>query len=477
MLLKYFYDEELAQASYLVGCPGSGEALVVDPGRDIRPYLQVAEQEGLRIVGVAETHIHADYVSGGHELAHAAGATLYVSGEGRDFKGGEFAYALPDDVKVKPVMHNQVIAVGGVRLRVMHSPGHTPEHVMYLLTDTGATEPMGIFGGDCLFVGDVGRPDLLEEAVGVADTREQGARQQFANVEAVKALPDYLQIWPGHGAGSACGKALGAVPSSTVGYEKLYNPAFQFSDADSFAAWLLADQPAAPLYFKQMKAVNQQGAALVETLMPPTPWDLDALRAGLDDGLLVIDTRPAAMFAAGYLPGTVNVPADERQFNTWVGWLVDYSRPIGLIVPDAAAVDALLPRLRAIGVDDVAGFLIADDLPGDLATVTQIDPADAQRKADAGEALIVDVRWVEERREDFIPGSHYLPLHRVLERVAELPTDRTIIPQCGGGVRSQIAACLLQNAGLRVLNLSGGIDAWKQAGLPVNVGDAAAVAN
>ena len=225
MLLKYFYDEKLAQASYLVGCAKTGEALVIDPMRNVTPYLRAAEKEGLRITHVTETHIHADFVSGSRELAAATGATVYLSDMGDD----DWKYGYADDPRVVLVRDGDFFMVGNIKVDVLHTPGHTLEHIAFQITDTAAADrPIGVFTGDFLFVGDVGRPDLLEEAAGYKGTKEPGARMQYQTVQKFKGMPDYLQIWPGHGAGSACGKALGAIPSTTLGYEKLFNPAFQY---------------------------------------------------------------------------------------------------------------------------------------------------------------------------------------------------------------------------------------------------------
>ncbi len=220
MLLKYIYDDRLAQASYLLACPASGEALVIDPARDISPYLKLAADHGLRIVRVAETHIHADYVSGGRELAARTSALLHLSGHGE----APLAYDFSDveEAQVVYVCDGDHFMVGGVRVDVIHTPGHTPEHIAFLVTDTGADHPIGLFSGDCLFVGDVGRPDLLDATGMTSGTSEVGAHQQFESIQRLADLPDYLQVWPGHGAGSACGKALGAVPSTTYCVQNCY---------------------------------------------------------------------------------------------------------------------------------------------------------------------------------------------------------------------------------------------------------------
>ncbi|HEY8197968.1 MAG TPA: MBL fold metallo-hydrolase, partial [Gemmatimonadales bacterium] len=227
MLLRRFYDPKLAQASYLVGCTVTGEALVVDPTRDIDPYLQAADAEGFKVAHVTETHIHADFVSGARELAHRTGARLYLSEAGGD--NWQYGYAGEADATL--LREASRIKVGTVELEVLHVPGHTPEHLTLLVTDSAtASEPMGAFTGDFIFVGDVGRPDLLERAARVRGSMQESARQLFRSLQRFRTQPDYLQIWPGHGAGSACGKSLGAVPQTTLGYEKRFNWAFGITD-------------------------------------------------------------------------------------------------------------------------------------------------------------------------------------------------------------------------------------------------------
>src|SRR5260370_8507470 len=224
MILKRFYEERLAQASFLLGCPDSGEAVVIDPNREVGRYLEAAQAEGLRIIAAAETDIHADFVSGSRELARQAGATLFVSAEG----GPDWQYAFAGEPGVKLLRHGDSIRAGKVRLDARHAPGHTPEHLVFLLTDEAASpEPLGAFTGDFIFAGDVGRPDLLERAAGWSGTMEAGARQLFASLQAFPVLHSRLFLWPGHGAGSACGKKLGGTPVTTLGYEALADCAFR----------------------------------------------------------------------------------------------------------------------------------------------------------------------------------------------------------------------------------------------------------
>lgn len=461
MLLRYFYDPALAQASYMLGCQASGEAIVIDPARDIAPYLAAAEREGVRIAHVTETHIHADFVSGARELAAVTGARLYLSAEG----GADWQYAYAD-ANTTLLRNGDIISVGRVSIQAIHTPGHTPEHLIFSWTDTaGASQPMGLITGDCLFVGDVGRPDLLETAAGITGTKEKGARDQFRNIQKLRAMPDYLQVLPGHGAGSACGKALGAIPSSTLGYEKLFNPAFQFADEDAFVAWLLDGQPETPHYFARMKRMNKLGPALLDTLPAPERVEGFVVAEAAQHGW-VIDARPAEQFAAGHLPGALHIPPGSG-FAGYAGWLIPDDQPVYLIA-DERTVPALVTALRSVGVDCVAGWCAPSDIGGEMVTVPQIEPREAKRLLDDDSALLLDVRGASERHEAQIVGSRHLHYGYLMAHLDDLPRSAPIIVQCAGGTRSMIAASILQRAGLSdVLNLRGGIDAWQDAGLPV----------
>ncbi|MGJ3239031.1 MAG: rhodanese-like domain-containing protein [Anaerolineae bacterium] len=467
MLLKYFYDKALAQASYLVGCAATGEALVVDPSRDIQAYLTVAGEEGLKITHVTETHIHADYVSGSRELAAATGATLYLSDEG----DANWKYQFIDDGNVILVTDGDMFMVGNIKVEVMHTPGHTPEHISFMITDTaGADQPIGVFTGDYLFVGDVGRPDLLEEAAGIADTKEPGAREMFKTVARFKDLPDYLQIWPAHGAGSACGKALGAIPSTTLGYEKLFNPAFQLDNEDAFVDWLLDGQPEAPFYFAQMKKVNKEGPALLNNLPELTRLDRASLDAVLDSGSLVLDLRTKEEYAQAYVPGTVNVPMSNQGYVNYIGWLVSYDAPVYLIVPQGADVEAIMRTLRSIGVDNLSCYFVAEDvISDDSATLPQINAAQLAERIQANGMMIIDVRGKSEYQEGHIVGAVNIPLgYLKREAAARINHQHTIVTQCASGYRSAIAASVLKRLGYDdVINLSDGQDVWSQL-MPTN---------
>ena len=469
MLLRRFYDPKLAQASYLVGCPTTGEALVVDPNRDIDPYLQAADAEGLRVSHVTETHIHADFVSGARELAHRAGARLYLSGAG----GDNWRYGYSTEAGVTPLHEGSRLSVGTVELRVLHVPGHTPEHLTLLVTDTAtASEPMGAFTGDFIFVGDVGRPDLLERAAQMGGTMEESARQLFRSLQRFRTQPDYLQIWPGHGAGSACGKSLGAVPQTTLGYEKRFNWAFGITDESEFVRAVLAGQPEPPRYFAEMKRINQSGPRLLGGIRRPARLPVGTLAGILAQGGAVVDTRPAPEFVLGAAPGTINIPVN-RAFTTWAGSLLPYDRDFYLIVDDRTGqtVDELVRDLAGIGLDRLAGYFGTDSIEGwrasngYLQTIATLTLAEvSQLRADG--VTVLDVRGEGEWESGHLPGSLNVPVGSLDGRVNEIPRDRPVIVHCQTGARAALAASLLRARGFSdVRYFPGGFAEWCAAGL------------
>ncbi|HSJ05911.1 MAG TPA: rhodanese-like domain-containing protein [Longimicrobiales bacterium] len=479
MILKRFYDEKLAQASYLVGCAATGEALVVDPNRDVAQYVEAAESEGLRLTHVTETHIHADFVSGLLELSDRTGARAYLSDEG----GPDWRYAFASSLGAELLRDGSEFMVGNVRVQVMHTPGHTPEHVSFIITDTaGADQPMGVFTGDFVFVGDVGRPDLLEKAAGVTGTMEAGARQLHDSLRRFAGLSDWVQLWPGHGAGSACGKALGAVPSTTLGYEKLFNWAFSHDEEPAFVDAVLAGQPEPPKYFAEMKRLNRDGPRVLGGFPSPRRKSADELTALVRAGDLVVDARPWAAFRAGHVQGVVNIPLN-RSFTTWAGWLIPYDRDFHLIVENDAehGIAEAVRDLAMIGLDRIAGFFteaaVSDAVQagGRLATLSEVSPSEARRRFDAGEAAVLDVRGTAEWEAGRVPGVAHIPLGYLPERLDEVPRDRPVIVYCQSGARSAIAASVLAAAGITdVFNLAGGYQAWLAAGHPTDAGVLAA---
>ncbi len=476
MLLKRFYDAKLAQASYLVGCAETGEALVIDPNRDADQYVAAAAGERLRITHVTETHIHADFVSGSRELAARTGARLLLSAEG----GRDWQYAFADDDGAVLLHDGDVFMVGNIRIEALHTPGHTPEHLSFLVTDTAATElPMGVFTGDFVFVGDVGRPDLLERAAKVANTMDASARQLFAALQRFKSLPDHVQIWPGHGAGSACGKSLGAVPQSTLGYERLVNWGLAATSEEQFVQDVLSGQPEPPPYFAEMKRINREGPRVLGAIARPRAMRPAELAALLDRGVVVADTRSADAFAAGHVPGTINLPLN-KSFTTWAGWFLPYDADFYLLTTDGGrALDEAVRDLAMIGLDRVAGWFSTDAVTGwaaagrTLETIRQMRPAELAAELANGQAAVLDVRAPEEWEAGHLPDVPNIPLGQLPARIGDVPAGRPLVLHCQGGGRSAIAASILQARGIKdVVNLTGGFGAWSTEGFAVERGNA-----
>ncbi len=472
MYFQRFYDDSLAQTSYLIGCAANGEAVVVDPNRDAAQYMQAAEAEGLRITHVTETHIHADFLSGTRELAHLTGARMHLSDEGGP--GWEYAFARRDGAVL--LKNGDRFMVGNIRFDVLHTPGHTPEHLSFVVTDTaGASAPMGILSGDFVFVGDVGRPDLLEKAAKVAGSADGAARALWRSLEKFRALPDHLQVWPGHGAGSACGKGMSAVPQSTVGYEKLFNWAFSATSENQFVTQVLADQPEPPKYFAEMKRLNRDGPPILVGMRRPPRLEAYRLPELLAAGAVVVDARPSDAFTARHVPGTIHLPLG-RSFTTWAGWLLRYDIPFYLIVSDdsARSLDEAVRHLAFIGLDGAAGWFGTDAVDawgrsgrsyGSTAALTAAELAARQER---GEVEILDVRGEAEWKAGHLPGAQHIPLGYLADRLEEIPADRPVVLHCQGGGRSLIALSLLAARGVTAtFNLTGGFGEWEKAGLPV----------
>ncbi len=476
MFFRQFYDDALAQASYLIGCQATGEAVVVDPIRDIEPYIDVATAEGLRITHVTETHIHADFVSGARELVARTGAALFLSAEGGT--DWQYAYATTDAATL--LRDASQIRVGNVYLDVMHTPGHTPEHLSFIVTDTPrGVGAMGILSGDFVFVGDVGRPDLLEKAAHVANTMDAAARTLFHSLQRFRALPDYLQVWPGHGAGSACGKALGAVPSTTVGYEKRVNWGVSCTDEETFVRSVLDGQPEPPRYFAEMKRINRDGPAVLGALPMPTRCNASEIVRLADRHAWIIDLRAAADFAKAHVPGALSIPY-ARSFSTWCGWLVPYDADVTLLVPsghddDAEAVVHRASRdLALIGLDRVTGWMHADDAITAWTTAGRHTGSVAQVDVHAvGSAMpdtplpVIDVRGHAEWEAGHLPGVRNVPVGLLTAALDTLPTAPFVV-QCQSGARSMIAASVLHRLGRTdVRNLVGGFASWNANGFPI----------
>jgi hydroxyacylglutathione hydrolase len=472
MLLERIYDEDLAQASYFVGCQAKGEAIVVDPRRDLADYLQLAEKNGMKIIAVTETHIHADYLSGTRELAAKTGAQMYVSGEG----GPNWSYGAGFENAV--ILHDgDHISLGNITLTAVHTPGHTPEHLSFLVTDGAqASEPGFMLTGDFVFVGDLGRPDLLDEAAGYVDTRFQGAKDLYASLrDQFLTLPDYVQVLPAHGSGSACGKALGAIAASTVGYERNFSWWGKYLAADDeqgFIDELLSGQPDAHAYFGRMKLENKVGPAVIGDAQPLREYTSDELSAALaTDSVIFVDTRHHSEVHEGTVERSLNVPgiAKSASYGAWVYDPLIEERPLVLLAESRETAEALRNHLVRVGIDSATGFVTSlDGLELVRPKLVAPDSIDGVERA-----LLLDVRNRTEYSAGHLPGAEQLSGGRVLWNLDLLPAPEagTIVTYCQSGVRNSVAASALRRAGYDVAELDGSYNAWAAIGgnTPVTV--------
>ena len=458
MYFRSFFDEKLAQYSYLVGCQRTGEAIVIDPARDSSEVIEVAKKEGLHISAATETHIHADFVSGSRQLAHDLNVKLYLSDEG----DADWKYQYTDGLNVEMVKDGSTFSIGNIDFEVMHTPGHTPESISFILTDrgSGATSPMGIFTGDFVFVGDVGRPDLLEKAAGIADTADSGARDMFKSVQRFKELPDYMMVWPAHGAGSACGKSLGAVPSSTVGYEKNFNWAMKETNEEAFVTELLKDQPEAPVYFAEMKKVNKMGPEiLVDKTIPVIDSKATFEQELHNVNTFVLDTRPANLVEKTLVPGAINIPYNKA-FTNWAGWLIGYDEQIVIIAEDSLHED-IVDSLQSIHLDKVKAF-VNPSLLNEMNLTTYETLSVDEFKKEMPNGYVMDVRNDTEWNDGHIQGAHHHFLGKLRETT--LSKDTPILMHCQGGARSAIGATVLKSLGFEdVKHMAGGYAAYTKA--------------
>ena len=465
MILKQFYLNCLAHASYLIGDEQSRTAAVVDPQRDIGQYLSLAREHSLDIKHVFLTHFHADFVAGHLELRDRTGATIYLGAAAR----AEYAFT--------PVRDGDVIEFGRVQLRPLETPGHTAESISILVydLDRSGTEPEAVLTGDTLFVGDVGRPDL-RVALGWSATDLGGLLYDSLRSKLL-TLPDRSLVYPAHGAGSLCGKALSKETFSTIGEQRRFNYALQPMSKTAFVELVTADQPEAPSYFTYDAVLNsKERPTLDETLERISPLKLDHVLALQSSAhAQILDTRDPADFAAVHLDGSINVGLGG-QYATWAGTVLSRDQPI-VIIADPGREHESATRLGRIGFDHIVGYLedglqsIASRPELTISTERLSAQVAADRvngQADDGTPVLIDVRAPREREQKRIPGSLSIPLNHLAERTSELPTDRPLLVYCAGGYRSSIAASLLQQHGFKhVSEIAGGITAWEAAKLPI----------
>ncbi len=462
MLIRQFVIEGLGHISALVADDARGIAAVVDPRRDVDVYLDAAAERGWRISHVLETHLHNDYISGGHELALLTGARHIIGAR------ADAAY------EHMPVHDGDAFDAGSLRFTVLDTPGHTPEHISYTLADRSrADDPLAVFTGGSLLVGAVGRTDLLGEG-----NAEPYARAQFHSLhDRLLAQQDYVSVLPTHGGGSLCSREIATTPSSTIGYERRHNELLGIDEIEAFVTALLTDQPGFPRYFARMRPINKAGSATLGTIPPPRVLGVADVQALITAGALVVDARPYADYAAGHLPGAYSIPAGSS-FGTWLGWVVPADQPLALVVDSVAHWDNLLRQALRIGYDEVRGCLIGVDdwraagLPLDTSKRASVRDLAARLNGGPDAPLILDVRQHDEYAQGHVPGALHLMGGDLPDRLSELPRDRPIVTICRSGYRSAVEAGLLARAGFKdVTSIDTGVPAWRRAGLPVERGD------
>lgn len=464
MFFQHIYDKSLAQASYFIGCQKAGVAAVIDAKRDVDTYIEIAKANNMKITHILETHIHADFLAGSRELAALTGAELYLSAEG----GEGWEYEFPHN----GLKDGDVVKLGNLLLKTLHTPGHTPESISFLLTDTPASmEPVMLFTGDFVFVGDIGRPDLLEKAAGIMGTADAGALQMYKSIQKFNDLHDFIQVWPGHGAGSACGKALGSVPSTTVGYEKARNWAFQYkTDENGFVKYLLADQPEPPKYFAKMKSLNKIDRPLLTEVPKLKQLSGAELKAAMEAGIKVIDARNKVVFAASFIPDSINIQGNNS-FATWAGWFLNYEEKF-ILLADENQLDDLTRKLMRIGLDNIMGYVPSTkswtEVGGTLEKANVISLAEFKPMLDANNLQVIDVRNETEYKAGHIKEAVHIFVGKLLDNLDKIQKDKKVVIHCQGGDRSAIAYSLLAKNGFKnIQNYSAGMNEWVNEGNPV----------
>jgi glyoxylase-like metal-dependent hydrolase (beta-lactamase superfamily II)/rhodanese-related sulfurtransferase len=461
MIFKQYYLGCLAHASYLIGDESTGDAAIVDPQRDIDQYLADAKEHNLSIRYVILTHFHADFLAGHIELRNRAGATIVLGSRAE----AEFDFLAATD--------GQTLSLGQVRLQILETPGHTPEGISLLVFDpqNSSSQPYAVLTGDTLFIGDVGRPDLLA-SVGV--TAEQLAEMLYTSIDRLRKLPDATLVYPAHGAGSMCGKNLSKETVSTIGEQKKFNYALQPMSLEAFKALVTADQPEAPDYFVYDAILNRKERTDLDANMQKSlrKMTVEEVLAAQQKGAQILDVRDAADFEGAHLAGSLQIGL-QGKYATWCGSLLDHQQPIVVIAEPGDEPEAVM-RLGRIGFDQIAGYLedgmrALENHPNLIRSIDRITaPALAQLLESAQPPLVLDVRSDKERTGSHLAGSLHIPLSGLAERIGELPQDRLLVVHCEGGYRSAIACSLLARSGrTNLMDLIGGIKAWQASQLPI----------
>ncbi len=464
MLFERFEDKGLAHYSYAVGCPGAGRIAIVDPRRDIDLYLDFAQDRHVAITHVLETHIHADYASGARELAKRTGAELLVSGydQGEVYEV-QFAH--------RDIREGDTLRLGSVRIEPLHTPGHTPEHLSFLVFDESrsVSTPILLLSGDFLFVGSLGRPDLLGEAA-----KLDLAKQMFASVrDKLPRLPDGLEIHPAHGAGSMCGSGMGGRPSSTLGFERIANPYLNPKlSQDGFVHELLAKVPPFPDYYRRMKRLNSEGPRILDGLPGTAPLEAATFREAVSEGAAVIDLRDQSAFGGAHIPRSFGIGAGQS-LSTWAAWVAPADQPLLLVANDPSQIEPAVRALVRVGLDDIRGFLKGGiaawrEAGFELSQTPQLSVAQLHEKLRLGGGIqIIDVRADDEWNSGHVEGAIHVMAGVLGQRLESLPSGPLAII-CGSGYRSTVAASVLERADFdTVYNVTGGMTAWLKAGYPV----------
>lgn len=444
MFEKRFFVPGLAHASYLFG--SEGEAAVVDPKRDVDDYIEAAQRERLKIVAIFNSHPHADFASGFMELAQRTGAKVYTS------------HAAPVEYDHVVARDGNVVKVGDVEVEIWETPGHSPDSLSFIAKENG--RPHAIYTGDLLFVGDVGRPDLRDAD---EDPAALAGKLYESLFNKVFTLPDDVKVYPAHGAGSLCGRAISSEPFSLIGQEKRFNWAAQLKDRAEFIQKMTSNLPDRPAYFAYDVGINLRGAAPMSELPVLRQIDETTLKSAAQNGAAVIDTRPASFFGAGHFPGSLNIGLNSAMFSTWTGFMVPGGKTIVLVVGSSEAVPRARLELARIGYDNVLGYIEADALKETQQT-SQVSVCDLKTSLKRGDApLVLDVRTPAEWNSSHIDGARHISLPQLPARFAELPKNQPLAVICGSGYRSSIAGSFLEGHGFsRVQNVMGGMSAYSE---------------
>ncbi|MEB3215625.1 MAG: MBL fold metallo-hydrolase [Nostocales cyanobacterium 94392] len=459
LVLEQINAPGLAQLSYLIGDDKAGVVAVVDPQRDADVYLQMARSRGLRITHIIETHIHADFVSGSHELKARTGAAIYGA------KSDDYQFDLHQ------LAEGDELHLGKITLRVLQTPGHTPEHICLQIFDGQQGEqPFGLFTGDTLFNLDVGRPDL----VGKDTEKKQAAQLYHSLFDQLLPLGDRIEIYPCHGAGSACGRSIGDRKQSTIGNERIFSEAFKQRTESEFVEWILSGMPEPPTYYFYLKKVNAQGAKVLGCVPTLPPLSVEQFQQQMEDeNTVVIDARSILAFGGGHIPGAINI-ALTSSFPAWIGWMIDPDKTILLVVESERDISLVVEHLFRIGYDNCAGYLHDGMTSWQNAglplqhlgewTVNELN----QHKEDSN-LTVLDVRSDGEYQNGYVPGAKHIYLPHLENHLDELDKKQSIATYCGSGYRASIAASILQKHGFEnVINIPGSWIAWKNQNLPVH---------